>query len=183
MWDNVFSLLAVLATLSNLLTQYTSSFVTYNNKEIYDFGHSCLREIKIPTVILDVLIIIQWLYFVVNGDHFDVDEALIIVFKTFIIKSVCVWTTRLPCLKEKDNKRFFGGHGDYILSGHSIYSALLFCYMGKWFVDDLLYLLLFILYTLLFNVTVITSRNHYTVDVFLSWCFVLVQLPYRYQYD
>lgn len=121
----------------------------------------------------DIMIVSQGLFTLLFVDYSEFEDICFIMAMTQILRSILSTVSILPPLKKySDKNRVFGilGSGkEYIFSGHASYAALSTIYLIK---KNVVNIFLLSLYNLISNMIIIFTRNHYTVDVLLSWIIV-----------
>lgn len=161
--------------LSSSLCVFTAKRLQNHPTKIIDLFHTYLPSIDIM-YLSDALVAAQLLYTLKEMPAFLYKEFALIMGITQLCRVLCMISTILPPLKNYEDKaRLMGVNGsgtEYIFSGHASYSAASFMYLyALGFSPKLL-----ILYNILSQSLIIASRNHYTVDVVLSW--IIVPLIY-----
>jgi hypothetical protein len=166
--------------LSSSLCVFTAKRLRNHPTKIIDLVHTYLPHINPPLIgsyLSDVLVAAQLLYTLKEMPSFLYREFALIMGITQLCRVLCMISTILPPLKNYDDKaRLMGVNGsgtEYIFSGHASYSAASFIYL---YALNIISPKLLILYNILSQSLIIASRNHYTVDVVLSW--IIVPLIY-----
>ena len=142
--------------------------------KIYDIIHNNLPSIRnlyfiidsIPIILLGVVSFIDLkLLYTILGFLIP-----IILFRLFII-NITILPKDKKCDIKKNSSIYVGGCYDKIYSGHFafIFTSLLVLYTNQ-------YIDLFSLITLstISGLLIITSRSHYTIDIFVSFLIVMV---------
>lgn len=141
--------------------------------KIYDIIHNNLPSTRKLMTIVDAtpFILLVVILFIDVNLFYNIMGFLvtILIFRMFIIH-----ITILPKDKKCDIKKsslLNGGCYDKIYSGHfsSVFMCLLSLYMSK-------YINLFTLLSLsiIFALLIITSRSHYTIDIFVAFLIVII---------
>ena len=98
------------------------------------------------------------------------DEMLLIMSIVQFFRSICSASTILPPLKHYNDKYRLGGINgngtEYIFSGHAAYSAISAIYLYN---KNIIGPFSLIIYNIISQLSIIITRNHYTVDVVLAW--------------
>src|SRR3990170_3843705 len=111
----------------------------------------------------DIMVSLQIILLVFTIKYWMLKEFFLICGITQFMRAITMSSTILPSLEHHNDKIRFGGINgrgtEYIFSGHAVYACLSFIY---------LYLLKFnlpilVLYNIISQMTIILSRNHYTV--------------------
>lgn len=126
----------------------------------------------------DVGILLQIIYTIATIPYSSLNEIFLVMSIVQFFRILCFSTTILPPLKRYNDKiRLFGLNGsgtEYIFSGHACYACISFIYLYK---HDIFPLYVLIPYNFITQFLVVLSRNHYTVDVILSW--IITPLVYN----
>ena len=155
------------------------SEVFYNNvklkqkSKIYDIIHNNLPSTRNLMTIVDTtpFILLVVILFIDVNLFYNIIGFLITI---FFIRLVIINLTILPKDNNCDIKKsslLSGGCYDKIYSGHfsSVFMCLLILYTNK-------YINLFILLysSIIFALLIITSRSHYTIDIFVALLIVII---------
>ncbi len=142
---------------------------------MYDLGHTFLPCVdrKKYGWINETLILSQLLF----TTTIPWDELMNCVFLMGIfywVRCLTIPLTIVPSIKLSTEKikyyGLFGGINDLLpFSGHTGLVVISMCYIGKTY--GLFIGLSFFLYSFLISIFIIVLRNHYTVEVVLSWLF------------
>ena len=142
--------------------------------KIYDIVHSNLPSTRNLKFIIDIIPYILFFYisFIDLRLFYNVLGILIPV---FIIRLLIINITILPkdkkCDINKDSCPYTGGCYDKIYSGHFavIFTCLLFLYKTKY-----INIVTLSLSSIVVSLLIVTSRSHYTIDIFVSFLMVLL---------
>jgi hypothetical protein len=141
--------------------------------KIYDVIHNNLPSTR------NLMTIVDAIPFILLGVIFCIDVNLFynimgFLVTIFILRIIIIHLTILPKDKKcniKNSSVYNGGCYDKVYSGHfaTIFICILSLYMNK-------YINLFILLSLsiIFALIIITSRSHYTIDIFVAFLIVVV---------
>ena len=155
------------------------SEVFYNNvklkqkSKIYDIIHNNLPSTRNLMTIVDTtpFILLVVILFIDVNLFYNIIGFLITI---FFVRLVIINLTILPKDKNCDIKKtsiFSGGCYDKVYSGHFsvVFICLLTLYKNK-------YINLFILLysSIIFALLIITSRSHYTIDIFVALLIVII---------
>jgi len=153
---------------SSLLCVFLASMIKPQNK-IVDIIHENTQPVKF-CYLSDIMIFLQVCYFMCKVNYSTISEFLLQMSLLQLMRCVCFSSTVLPPLKKYSEKYRFGGINgsgtEYIFSGHACYSALTSFYLYKLKFSSFLPLFF---YNLVSQFSISLTRNHYTVDVVLSW--------------
>ena len=141
--------------------------------KLYDVIHNNLPSTR------NLMTIVDAIPFILLGVIFCIDVNLFynimgFLVTIFILRIIIIHLTILPKDKKcniQNSSVYNGGCYDKVYSGHfaTIFICLLSLYMNK-------YINLFILLSLsiIFALIIITSRSHYTIDIFVAFLIVVV---------
>jgi hypothetical protein len=141
--------------------------------KIYDIIHNNLPSTRKLMTIVDAtpFILLVVILFIDVNLFYNIMGFLVTI---FIFRMFIIHITILPKDKKCDIKKsslLSGGCYDKIYSGHfsAVFMCLLSLYMSK-------YINLFTLLSLstIFALLIITSRSHYTIDIFVAFLIVVV---------
>ena len=148
----------------------------FRSNGIYDVIHDNFPPLQLP-YLSDILSAAQLIVCVMTISFPEILLFLQIMTVSQLLRVVCMISTALPPLKKYEDKERFGGLNgtgtEYIFSGHASYSALASIFLYNYGAG----LLFLVPYNLLTHFLVVATRNHYTVDVILSW--IIVPLLYK----
>ena len=142
--------------------------------KIYDIVHSNLPSTRNLKLIIDTIPYILF-FSVLFIDLQLFYNVLGILIPVFIIRLLIINITILPkdkkCDIKKDSCPYIGGCYDKIYSGHFavVFTCLLFLYKTKY-----INLATLSLPSIVMALLIITSRSHYTIDIFVSFLMVLL---------
>ena len=159
--------------LENKSEVFFENIKSKQKSKIYDIIHNNLPSTRKLMTIVDAtpFILLVGILFIDVNLFYNIMGFLvtILIFRMFIIH-----ITILPKDKKCDIKKssvLSGGCYDKIYSGHfsAVFMCLLSLYMSK-------YINLFTLLSLstIFALLIITSRSHYTIDIFVAFLIVVV---------
>lgn len=167
--------------LSSGLCVFVAKRLKNHPTKIIDLFHMYLPHIDIM-YLSDTLVAAQLLYTLHKLPWILYREFAVVMGVTQLCRVLCMISTILPPLKNYNDKaRLMGVNGsgtEYIFSGHASYSAASFLYLYSLGLVPPRFLAL---YNLLSQSLIIASKNHYTVDVVLSW--IIVPLIYENRFS
>lgn len=161
------------------------SKITYKMKNnsckepLPDLLHNILPDLSNSNYFMidDILIALVTIYFLyIRYPDFEIfKDWLILYCSIMFLRLITMSVTNLPKPSKKcstDDKSLFlrilsGGCNDLIFSGHTVCMLLLLLFISESF--SVIGKLVITLFALGFSLLVISLRNHYTVDVLLSW--------------
>ena len=118
----------------------------------------------------DILITLQMSLLTFTITKVLLKEFFIVCGIIQFMRAITMSSTILPSLEHHNDKIRLGGLNgrgtEYIFSGHAVYACLSLIYLYKM---GIVKLPILIIYNLISQLIIILSRNHYTVDVILSW--------------
>lgn len=141
--------------------------------KVYDIIHTNLPPTRKLMTIVDAtpFILLAVIFFIDVNLFYNIMGFLVTI---LILRMFIIHITILPKDKKCDIKKssiFSGGCYDKVYSGHFsvVFMCLLSLYMSK-------YINLFTLLSLsiIFALLIITSRSHYTIDIFVAFLIVVV---------
>jgi len=145
----------------------------HHKLKIYDIIHHNLPSTR------DLIIIVDTIPFIVLGLILCVDINLFyntmgFLSIIFIIRMFIIHFTILPKDKKCDIKKssvYSGGCYDKVYSGHFsvVFMSLLLLYTSKYIN---LFTLVFL--SVMFGTLIVTSRSHYTIDIFVAFLIVII---------
>ena len=153
-----------------------------NVKCIYDVGHEYLPNLRyenefyneiltyirhfiagLPVII--ALITLSW----ENKTNFVIDLAILYTIR-MISNNLTILPSIRPCVRN-ENKLRIGGCCDLMFSGHTLSCLIASLYIIYYVNDN--YTSLLLVFNLVNQFIILSSRRHYTDDVFLAWFVVL----------
>lgn len=152
------------------------------NQKVFDIGHKYIPDLSnyefyignnkiILHNILDILIIIPLIYILIYEKElriYLIEYGLLI----FLIRSIFILITILPKHKTCNDENysfynlFFGHCYDKIFSGHYALTLLMTILLFKKYPSILLY---GIIYNIIISLLILSTRSHYTVDIFIAF--------------
>jgi len=154
-----------------------------NIKCIYDVGHEYLPDLQLqnktyneiftnirhfiaglPIVI--ALLSLSW----TNKTNLIIDMVILYIIR-MIANNLTVLPSIRPCKRDDSTKFRIGGCADLMFSGHTLACLIGSLYIIYYVNDN--YTTLLLLFNLINQFLILSSRRHYTDDVFLAWFVVL----------
>jgi len=163
----------ILYRLENKSELFYENVKLKQKSKIYDIIHNNLPSTR------NLLIIVDYIPFILLGVIFFIDVNLFynvlgFLGTIFILRLFIINMTILPKDKKCDIKKssiFSGGCYDKVYSGHFsvVFMCLLSLYMSKY-----INLFTFSSLSIIFALLIITSRSHYTIDIFVAFLIVVI---------
>jgi len=158
--------------ISSLGCVITANLIRSDPVKVIDIIHSNVPYLKL-TYLSDILVLAQTALTVAIVDIQSLAEIFLIMGFVQLFRCFCSISTALPPLQRYTDKYRLGGLNgtgtEYIFSGHASYSALGAIYLyTKGFVS----LFPLVIYNIISQLSIIITRNHYTVDIVLAWIIV-----------
>lgn len=161
------SLLLFLA--SSLCCVISANLIKSDPIKVVDLLHTYIPPLKL-TYLSDILVLAQTVFASALVDSQTLAEMLLIMSIVQFFRSICSISTALPPLKNYGDKYRIGGLNgtgtEYIFSGHACYSSISAIYLYN---RNIIGLFSLIVYNCISQLSIIITRNHYTVDVILAW--------------
>lgn len=161
------SLLLFLA--SSLCCIISANLIKSDPIKIVDIIHSYIPQLKL-TYLSDILVLLQTIFVSALVDNKTLTEMLLVMSTIQFFRAICSLSTALPPLKNYGDKYRIGGLNgtgtEYIFSGHASYSAIGAIYLYN---KNIVGPFSLIIYNSISQISIIITRNHYTVDVILAW--------------
>lgn len=158
--------------ISSLACVITANLIKSDPVKVIDIVHHNIPYIKL-TYLSDGLVLAQTALTATVVDDQCLAEIFLIMGMIQIFRCLCSISTALPPLKNYADKYRLGGLNgtgtEYIFSGHASYSALGAIYLYN---KGIITLFPLILYNIISQLSIIITRNHYTVDIVLAWIIV-----------
>lgn len=158
----------ILYLISTLGCIISAKYIRNDSIRVIDIVHENIPYLKMP-YLSDILIFSQLLYTIFMISLKELNKIFITMTIVQFCRIICGMVTVLPPLQKYENKYRFGGLNgsgtDYIFSGHASYSALSSILLYNYGIS----IWLLIPYNLVSQLSIIITRNHYTVDVILAW--------------
>ncbi|SVB22346.1 uncharacterized protein METZ01_LOCUS175200 [marine metagenome] len=154
-----------------------------NVKCVYDVGHEYLPDLQLKTKTYDEIFtyirhfvaglpIVIALYSLSWGNKTNLIIDLVILYTIrMIANNLTVLPSIRPCEKDDSTKMRIGGCCDLMFSGHTLSCLIASLYIIYYVNDN--YTTLLLLFNLTNQFLILSSRRHYTDDVFLAWFVVL----------
>ena len=170
----------VILLTSSIICLTTFRNITTHPTKIVDIVHNNIPKIIAPYV-SDVMVLLQIIGTIFVMEYSDISKMFLSMAIIQLMRAACSSSTALPPLKHYNDKYRFGGVNgsgtEYIFSGHASISAYSAIYL--WHYNILPSYLIFI-YNLISQFLIVSTHNHYTVDVILAW--IIVPLWYSNMY-
>jgi hypothetical protein len=163
----------VLYRLENKSELFYDNVKLKQKSKVYDIIHNNLPSTRKLIIIVDAipLILLAFIFYIDVNLFYNVLGFLGTI---FILRLFIIHMTILPKDKKCDIQKsavYSGGCYDKVYSGHFsvVFMCLLTLYMNKYInLFTLLYL------SIIFALLIITSRSHYTIDIFVAFLIVVV---------
>ena len=151
-------------------------------KPLYDILHNTLPNLKAYDRYIDLIPSLLGIFVVclmVNGDSpIQVKKILRQLSMLFILRMLTTSITILPSPICSSSKKAcaIGGCHDCIFSGHTAVMLLLSFYISQ---SNPSFSKILVLYNIVGSLLIISTRNHYTIDVFIAWIVVYALLKHE----
>jgi len=163
----------ILYRLENKSEVFYDNVKLKKKSKIYDIIHTNLPSTRNLLTIVDAIpfILLAFIFYIDVNLFYNVLGFLGTI---FILRMFIIHITILPKDKKCDIKKssvLSGGCYDKVYSGHFsvVFMCLLSLYMSKY-----INLFTFSSLSIIFALLIITSRSHYTIDIFVAFLIVLV---------
>lgn len=149
---------------------------TYNGKcKLKDIGHHILPDLQDYRFIENILPAIVFLMILFNKNNINLNELITVMIILVVVRMISIQLTVFPCPQNKYKKDH-----DMMFSGHTAVTTMMILYLIQIYPK---YKIPLLCLALVEGTIMISTRSHYTVDVYIGYLITMLLYTNREKLD